>query len=286
MDPEPSRFFVEAAGARLAVRDFGGAGEVVLFLHGGPGCPDYLFPVAQLLSPRYRCITFDQRGVGASTARRRRFELDDYVADIEAIRTHIGSDDMHIFGHSWGGLLGQVYLSRHAERLRSLFLSSPAPGLGEQWKTAGAEIMRFHRRRSPSRFARMGFWQALMPLPSPVGDAAAGRLMGLVWRNNFPRGTASPPDRNWIRGVRSEAMRRTGTAARSASSDQLDGWAAQGDTAIMVLFGGHDIYETAPETLRVRFPAARHVLLEKSGHFPWIQDPHGFRALLADFYQL
>ena len=63
---EPVGVRIKSKGAELAVRDFGGEGEAIMLLHGGPGVPDYLAPVADMLGPRYRAITFDQRGVGSS----------------------------------------------------------------------------------------------------------------------------------------------------------------------------------------------------------------------------
>jgi len=102
---EPVTVRVQSQGAELAVRDFGGQGEVVVLLHGGPGVPDYLRPVAEMLEPRYRAVTFDQRGVGSSVASQHRFELEDYLGDLDAVRQRLGVASVHLFGHSWGGLL-------------------------------------------------------------------------------------------------------------------------------------------------------------------------------------
>ena len=66
---------VSSSGARLAVRDHPGEGTPVVLLHGGPGVPDYLEPVAQMLAPPHRAITFDQRGVGASACLNDRYGM-------------------------------------------------------------------------------------------------------------------------------------------------------------------------------------------------------------------
>jgi pimeloyl-ACP methyl ester carboxylesterase len=78
-------------------------------------------------------------------------------------------------------------------------------------------------------------------------------------------------------------MRKTGRAVREADSHLLDGI---GDIPIPVLveFGGDDIYVTAADVLRRRFPKARHESLPESGHLPWLQDSKHFRELLAGFY--
>ena len=130
----------------------------------------------------------------------------------------------------------------------------------------------------------MGFWLGLMSLPPPAGDAAAGRMMGLVWRQYFPARTASAPDTQWLRGVRSEPMRKTGPGVSKLSVEDLDAAIGSSQVRTLVVFGAHDIYETAADLLRARFPNARHVILENAWHFPWIQDAHAFRELLDDFY--
>lgn len=56
---------VDALGARLAVFVSGGTQDPVVLLHGGPGVPDYLAEVAEILAPRHRVIRYAQRGTPA-----------------------------------------------------------------------------------------------------------------------------------------------------------------------------------------------------------------------------
>lgn len=276
---------VEAPGAILAVRDHGGEGETVLLVHGGPGVPDYLEPVASLLRGMgLRPVTFDQRGSGGSLPTDGSYGLLDHASDVDAVRASIGIERVHVFGHSWGGLLGQLYLAQHPERVRSLFLCSSSPGFGNQWRTNEKEVFAFNRRRAGLlRFAAMGLAQFGMALP-PTADGAARRLMDRVWRNYFPDPrSAQPADPEWLAGLHAEPMRQTTRALRDADPVLLDGI---GDAQIPVLveFGGDDIYRTADSVLRRRFPRARHVTLERSGHLPWLQASEDFQGLLEGFY--
>jgi proline iminopeptidase len=124
------QFFVESAGAVLAVRQSRDDGESLLLLHGGPGVPDYMQPATAPMLPRFRCISFDQRGTGQSACRDGRYELPAYLDDIEAIRAHAGVASWHMLGHSWGGLLAQAYVCAYPHRVSSLVLVSSSLGVG------------------------------------------------------------------------------------------------------------------------------------------------------------
>ncbi len=99
-------------------------GVPILFLHGGPGAgctaahrrffdPDY-----------YRIVLFDQRGAGRSTPLG---ELVDnttqhLIADIEALRRHLGIARWAVFGGSWGSTLALAYAQAHAAQCTALVL--------------------------------------------------------------------------------------------------------------------------------------------------------------------
>jgi pimeloyl-ACP methyl ester carboxylesterase len=110
---------VTTPGATLAVRHYPGTGEPIVLLHGGPGMGDYFGALPELLSPPYRVVSYDQRGCGASSCDGS-FDVHDQVADLDAIRKYFGANRIHIFGHSWGGLLGQLYANGHPQHLMCL----------------------------------------------------------------------------------------------------------------------------------------------------------------------
>lgn len=96
--------FVQTKGAQLSVRDSGGDGEPIVLLSGGPGMPDYLEEIAKLV-PGRRVVTYDQRGTGGSTVTDGDYSTDAHVADLDSLREHLGAEHLHLFGHSWGGML-------------------------------------------------------------------------------------------------------------------------------------------------------------------------------------
>jgi proline iminopeptidase len=99
-------------------------GKPVVFLHGGPGGGTDA-KMRQFFNPKkYRIVLFDQRGCGKSKPAA---NLEDnttwhLVADIEAIREHLGIARWQVFGGSWGSTLALAYAQKHPERCTELVL--------------------------------------------------------------------------------------------------------------------------------------------------------------------
>ncbi|MFF2556874.1 prolyl aminopeptidase [Nocardia sp. NPDC058058] len=103
-------------------------GKPVVFLHGGPGGGTAPYH-RQFFDPAaYRIVLFDQRGCGQSTphiADGASLEANTtwhLVADIEALRTHLGIERWQVFGGSWGSTLALAYAQSHPERVTELIL--------------------------------------------------------------------------------------------------------------------------------------------------------------------
>ncbi len=61
-----------------------GNGLPVLLFNGGPGCDDYLAPVAHMIDDLCRVIRFEPRGCGKSDWDRN-YDLDTLFTDVEAV---------------------------------------------------------------------------------------------------------------------------------------------------------------------------------------------------------
>ena len=99
-------------------------GKPVVVLHGGPGGGISPF-LRRLHDPKlYRVILFDQRGCGQSTphAELRENTTWHLVADMEALRVHLGIETWQVLGGSWGSTLTLAYAQKHTERVTELIL--------------------------------------------------------------------------------------------------------------------------------------------------------------------
>jgi proline iminopeptidase len=106
------------------------AGIPALGLHGGPGS-GCTAGGRRIFDPvRYRIVQFDQRGAGRSTPRvgvatdMSANTTRHLLADIEALRMHLGVDRWIVRGVSWGVTLGLAYAEAHPERVAAMVLNS------------------------------------------------------------------------------------------------------------------------------------------------------------------
>lgn len=105
------------------------AGKPAIVLHGGPGSGATPW-WRQFFDPsRYRVVLFDQRGCGRSLpnacddlAALRDNTTAHLIADMEALRAHLGISQWLLFGASWGSTLGLSYAVEHPERVTELVL--------------------------------------------------------------------------------------------------------------------------------------------------------------------
>ena len=99
-------------------------GKPVVILHGGPGA-GCSAKMRRFHDPsRYRIVLFDQRGSGRSTPHADLVDNTtwDLVADIEALREHLGITRWQVFGGSWGSTLALAYAQAHPSRVTELVL--------------------------------------------------------------------------------------------------------------------------------------------------------------------
>jgi proline iminopeptidase len=110
-------------------------GKPAVVLHGGPGSGCTARHRRFFAPDAYRVVLFDQRNCGRSVphasdpatdlAGNRTAAL---VADIEALRGHLGIDRWLVFGGSWGSTLALAYAEAHPARVTELVLFGVTTG--------------------------------------------------------------------------------------------------------------------------------------------------------------
>src|SRR5689334_5073701 len=96
--------FLQHDGSRLHFKARG-EGPPVVFIQGVGIHGDGWLPQIDVLASRYRCLWFDNRGVGRSPLGPGRLTVERMAEDTRALMAAEGWKSAHIVGHSLGGLV-------------------------------------------------------------------------------------------------------------------------------------------------------------------------------------
>jgi proline iminopeptidase len=265
----------------LAYYTFGARGTAlpIIAVNGGPGLThaymtmnDFWLRVAE-----HRLVVFyDQRGTGASKrlAPGASQTMDAEVADLEALRAHLGFDRFALLGDSFGGWIAMAYATAHPEHVAKLILSDSP---GATWKTTAHvldQVFPDIENASDAAQKQLG----------PDSEAAARLFM----HDHFMMMFYSDAHRDAYMAEAGDLGYEPAVGrALGDSIGGLDFTAAlpKFNFPTLVLNGRFDM-NVAPKTawdLAHAIPGAKLVLFEQSGHFPSYEEPEKYRAVLEDF---
>jgi proline-specific peptidase len=259
----------------------------VLVLHGGPGAGhDYLEALAALSATGRRVVFYDQQGCGNSDQPDDpgRWSVDLYVREVDAVRSALGLDRLHILGQSWGGMLLMEYLARSPVGVASAIIAS-SPASMPMWV---AETGRLRAELPPEVIEILDRHEAAGTWDDPAYEAAVNHFYErhLCRVVPFPE----PVSRAFAKLARNPQVYRTmngptefhvvGTLYDWDISPRLDAI----EVPVLITSGRHD--EATPaqmERLASLLPQAEWVVFEQSGHMPHAEEPDRYMAVVADF---
>ena len=130
-------------GQDIFYEDSGGRGPALVFSHGLFMDHEMFRPQIALLSGRYRCIAWDERGHGrTASGQLDPFTYYDSADDLVAILDHLEIERAVLIGMSQGGFLSLRCALTHPSRVAALVLIDTQPGLDDPAAVKGfAEMM-------------------------------------------------------------------------------------------------------------------------------------------------
>ncbi len=151
-----AQFVTTRDGEQLFFTDTGGDGMPVVFLASSslPGSM-WKFQISALRAAGMRCITFDRRAHGRSSAAPSGFDLDTLADDLDTVMTTLDLRGAMLVGHSFGS----------------------------------AEIIRYLAKHGTQRVSKVALIAPTTPIlpPRPAGATAA---LHQLWSTNYPKWVA------------------------------------------------------------------------------------------------
>ena len=175
---------VAAGGITYSYRELGPTGgvPVVFFVHLAANLDNWDPRIIDPIAQRHHVITFDYRGVGASTGTAAG-SVEEMADDACAFITALGHHQVDIFSFSLGGMVAQALVLAHPQLVRKLILTGTGPAGGKDMdKVAGVtyrDIMRAaFTRKDPKEFLFFNRNAAGKPVAKAFVDRLAERTEG------------------------------------------------------------------------------------------------------------
>jgi pimeloyl-ACP methyl ester carboxylesterase len=266
-------------GRKLAYRT-GGEGPAVLLIHGISGDSDAWVRVLHpLAAAGHEVIAPDMPGAGDSERQRGDHSLGAHASMLRDLLTAIDRGPVTVVGHSLGGGMAMQFAYQFPEMVERLVLVDSG-GLGREV----SPLIRAALLPGAERFLSLANGEEVR---SAV--AGMGRLLdrvGLKPSSDVTealRGVGSLQDRD-----RREAFVRTARSVISLGGQRVsanDKLYLAAHVPTMIVWGERDklIPVDHAHAAHEAMPGSRLELFPTAGHFPMLDDPERFTALLSDF---
>jgi proline iminopeptidase len=263
-----------------------GRGTPVVLLSGGPGLdPDYLQPVVEMIATEHTAILLEQRGTGRSMPT----VLDStsineglMIADLDALRKALGYSKWTLLGHSFGTFTAMRYAIAHPSETQALVLLATVPPRSADdhfidnytSRFAPATLHRLHeidealKSASPEEQKKLKLEEQKLATPPYFFNVENAKP--LLSQPGFP------PTFEKVNGLLYPEM---------LHYDMTSGL-KQLRMPVLIVQGRQDPLdlEEAGRT-RDAIPGAKLVILERCGHFAWLEKADQLRNALLEFLQ-
>lgn len=231
----------------------------VAVVHGGPGAPGEMAPVARALAPSWGVLEPLQT---AST-------LDGQIEELQAILQHTGDLPVTVIGWSWGAWLSFMLAARHPESVKKLILVGSGP-----FETKYAVNIMDTRLRRLTAAERMDVFALTAALDDPA-DADKSTIMARLGTIIAKTDAYDPllHEREHLEYQYQIHQRVWAEADALRRSGELLAFGTEITCPVVAIHGDYDPHpaEGVREPLARVLTNFRFVLLEHCGHCPWIE---------------
>ncbi|MDQ6617929.1 MAG: alpha/beta hydrolase [Actinomycetota bacterium] len=263
---------LEVNGTTLAY-ELVGTGPACVVLPGWPGLDHaYLRPALDPLGSRLRLAFVDHSGTGSSGPLAEPCTMEQLADAAASLALTMGDGAVVLLGHHLGAAVALETALRHPDAVSGLVLVAGTPGQLGAGESLGDSL---GEEPTPIEV------EILQRVPPSTDDELAATMQALS--AYFTHRSPPPPE---------GCFAACSFAAAAAGPMMMaSGWWSAvdrlGDITVpaLVIVGRHDVVHGPYESTRIasNLPGARLVVLQDSGHLPWLDEPDAFTAAVIDW---
>ncbi|MDR1169735.1 MAG: alpha/beta hydrolase [Prevotellaceae bacterium] len=259
-------YFKTCNGIPVYISDTKKGEKTVALLHGYLETSEVWAGFTKLLKPHFRVIAIDLPGNGLSGTQQDENSME-FMADVVAeVLNHSKVDRATITGHSMGGYVALAFAEKYGEQTEKLclFHSTPNPDTEEKKQNRDREIALIEESKLDlilkvniaSMFAGENLKRMEEAIAMISENAAISEPEGII---------------ACLRGMKSRR--------------DMNPFLAGFDKPLLFIFGRKDKYisETVAAGLIEKFPNAKALILENSGHAGFLEEPEISSQKLIEF---
>jgi len=254
---------------KLSVRTYGSSGPFLIVLHGGPGAPGYMAPLARKLAGCFQVLEPFQR-----VSDHESLTVSLHVSDLhEIVETYCGNSPPAIVGHSWGAMLALAYAAAHPKHARLLALI----GCGTFDIDARKQFKKTCEQRMNESFEK-----SLNRLSEEYTDPNEKlKAMGALIRRIDSFDLINHKDETEICDAKGHEETWSDMLRLQEDGKYPSAFEAIQSPAILL----HGAYDPHPgqlilNSLKFYMPHLEYHEWERCGHYPWLE-----KSIMADFYE-
>lgn len=241
------------------LRKYGSEPFGVAVIHGGPGAPGEVAPVARELSsasgvlePLQTATTFEGQ-----------------VRELKAVLEKSGALPVTLIGHSWGAMLGFIFTGWYPSLVKKLILVGS--GVYQEKYAASIEATRLSRLNEEERVKALSLIETLDEAATEDKNMPMGHLANLWAKAD----SYDPlPHDSEILEFQYGINKSVWEGAKGLrSSGKLLELGKKIQCPVVAIHGDYDphLAEGVKEPLSRVLKDFRFILLEKCGHYPWME---------------
>ncbi len=255
----------------------GDAGEWLLLISGlGTTRHAWAYQLREL-SAHFRCITFDNRGVGQSDCPPGPYSIEMMADDAAALLAGLGVKRTHVVGASMGGAIAQALALKHPQMIDRLAIACSWAGRDRYVDRCIAILRDAAERHGPQGAGwSIAVNRVISLLSFTVADFVETPAIIDALEQTAAKAAAVGVEQDW-RGVLAQLD--------ASAGHDLRGRLSAVTSPTLVLAGEDDRFTPAhlSRQLAAEIPGARLEIIERAGHVMFYERPAEFNRRLLRF---